>query len=511
MPRLSTCLTLVLSLVTLNQCWAQVEKIKIVHDAEHAMIAAQHGAQWVQEDAKIDAMLSGVRAKHGGKPPNIVYILLDDLGFGEIGMPDLDVVRGYSTPNIDRLAREGVSLMRMYTEPSCTPTRVAMMTGRTPFRTGFDEAKAVPEGEGLPGWELTLAEVLSKAGYSTVHIGKWHLGDIEESYAINQGFDYAEHPIHQQGQIACMNRTARLEGISTGSDMTLRSDTFEVDKSFRIDPNAMVYGIVGKKGGKSREVNMKPGDNFDADDYRSMEEGYFNSMMNQLDKLAEQDKPFYLQYWPMYPLTFTRSDIKQGRTLNGGPIPEALVTVDEWIGKITDKIDSLGIADNTVVVVMGDNGPFMQFIDRSGQSDRIYRGGKTQHLEGGVRVNAYARWPGVLKAGSRAKDIFHVADLYTTFARLANADQHIPRDRLIDGIDQTPTLLLGEGHGRRDYVFIYEGPVLKSVVKQQFKFHVPDRGTIRFWQGFLTSIRIPERIAHKIQSRLALALVPILA
>ncbi|MEK6248657.1 MAG: sulfatase-like hydrolase/transferase, partial [Planctomycetales bacterium] len=338
-----------------------------------------------------DAMLAGIREKHGGKPPNFVYILLDDLGFGEIGMPDLDVIRGYSTPNISDFANEGVSLMRMYTEPSCTPTRVAMLTGRIPFRTGFDEAKAVPEGEGLPGWEFTLAEVLSKAGYATTHIGKWHLGDIEESYAINQGFDYAEHPIHQQGQIAVMNKTALLEGVATGSDMNLRSNQFEVDEAFRIDPSAMVYGIVGKKGGKSREVNMKPGDVFDADDYRSMEEGYFGSVMNQLGELAAGDKPFFLQYWPMYPLTFTRSDINQGKTLNGGPIPNALVLVDEWIGQIMDRIDSHGSADNKIVVVMGDNGPFMQFIDKSGQSDRIYRGGKTQHLEGGVRVNAYAR------------------------------------------------------------------------------------------------------------------------
>ena len=455
----------------------------IAHDAEHLLIAAQHGEKWVKEDAKIDALLADKREKNGGKPPNIVYILLDDVGFGEIGTPDLDVIRGYSTPNIADFANQGLSLMRMYTEPSCTPTRVAMMTGRTPFRTGFDEAKAVPEGEGLPGWEVTIAEILSEAGYATAHIGKWHLGDIEESYAINQGFDYAEHPLHQQGQIAIMNKTARLEGLSTGGDMTLRSDQFEVDKSFRIDPSSMVYGIVGEKGGKSREVNMQPGQNFDADDYRSMEENYLNSMMNQLDKLAGQDKPFFLQYWPMYPLTLTLSDIEQGRTLNGGPMAEGLVTVDAWIGQIMDKIDALGIADNTIVVIMGDNGPFMEFVDSSGQSDRIYRGGKGQHLEGGVRVNAYARWPGVLEAGSRAKDIFHVADLYTTFARLANADQYIPRDRLIDGIDQTPTLLLGEGSGRRDYVFVYEGPVLKSVVKQQFKFHVPPPGANPILEG----------------------------
>jgi arylsulfatase len=178
----------------------------------------------------------------------------------------------------------------------------------------------------------------------------------------------------------------------------------------------------------------------------------------------------------MYPLKFTRSDIDEAKTLNGGPIPEALVEVDEWIGQIMDKIDDLGIAENTVVVVMGDNGPFMEFVDKSGQSDRIYRGGKGQHLEGGVRVNAFMRWPGVLEAGSRAQDIFHISDLFTTFARLADADQYIPRDRLIDGIDQTPVLLLGETKGRRDYVFVYEGPTLKSVVKQQYKFHVPAPG-----------------------------------
>ena len=120
-------------------------------------------------------------------------------------------------------------------------------------------------------------------------------------------------------------------------------------------------------------------------------------------------------------------------------------------------------------------------MDLSGQSDRIYRGGKGEHLEGGVRVNAFMRWPGVLEAGSRALDIFHISDLFTTFARLADADQHIPRDRVIDGIDQTPVLLLGETKGRRDYVFVYEGPTLKSVVKQQYKFHVPAPGENPIW------------------------------
>ncbi|MDX2502070.1 MAG: sulfatase-like hydrolase/transferase, partial [Deltaproteobacteria bacterium] len=170
---------------------------QLIHDAEHNILKAQHGERWAKEDADIDARLGEIRKKNGGRPPNFVYILLDDLGFGEIGMPDLDVIRGYSTPRISKLADEGLSLMRMYTEPSCTPTRAAMMTGRYAARTGTSEAKAVVAGDGLAAWEVTLAEVLSKAGYATVHMGKWHLGDIEESYATNQDAEDIA-PIRQQ-------------------------------------------------------------------------------------------------------------------------------------------------------------------------------------------------------------------------------------------------------------------------------------------------------------------------
>ena len=449
----------------------------IIHDAEHYILQAQHGERWAGEDTEIDAKLAEIRKKNGGKPPNIVYILLDDLGFGEIGMPDLDVIRGYSTPRISQLATEGLSLMRMYTEPSCTPTRAAMMTGRYAARTGTSEAKATIAGDGLSAWEVTLAEVLSEAGYATVHMGKWHLGDIEESYATNQGFDYAEHPMHQQGQMGIMNETAELEGLTMGQSRALRTDTFELDKTFRTNPHAMVYGVVGKKGGKLREVNFKAGEIYTQDHYNRMEQDYKNGALEQLELLSKGDKPFFLQYWPQHPLTFTRTDIAPAKTLNGGPIPESLAKVDGWIGEILDKIDALGIADNTVVVVMGDNGPFMQYVDRSGASDRIYRGGKASHLEGGVRVNAYIRWPAAIEAGSRAQDIIHVSDLFTTFARMAGADEFIPRDRLIDGVDQTPMMLIGEAHGRRDYVFVYEGPSLRSVVKQQFKFHLPAPGS----------------------------------
>jgi len=464
--------------VLLGQLPAQSQdKGPIIHDAEHLILLQQHGERWAKEDAEISAKLAEIRKENGGKRPNIVNILLDDVGFGEIGMSDLDVIRGYSTPRISELANEGLSLMRMYTEPSCTPTRVAMMTGRYAVRTGTTEAKAVVAGDGLSGSEITLAEVLSEAGYETVHMGKWHLGDIEEAYATNQGFDYAEFPIHQQGQMAIMNETAEIEGMTMGQSRALRADTFELDRTFRTNPNAMVYGVVGKKGGPLREVNFKAGEVFTQDHYNRMEEGYKNGTIRELERLAGGDKPFFLQWWPQHPLSFTRSDIKQAQTLNGGPIAESLYKVDGWIGEVLDKLEELGIEDNTIVIVTGDNGPFMQYADKSGQSDRIYRGGKADHLEGGVRTNSFVRWPAAIAAGSKVQDIVHVTDFFTTLARVAGAEKYIPRDRLIDGVDQTPLWLLGETKGRRDYAFIYEGPLLKSVVKQQYKFHMPAPGS----------------------------------
>jgi len=210
-------MTALLAVFLLNGV-ASAEKDKIIHDAEYAIIEAQNGEQWAQDDKVIDAKLAELRKKNGGKPPNIVYILLDDVGFGEIGMDELSVIRGYKTPQMSKLAKEGISLQRMYTEPSCTPTRVAMMTGRYPTRTGTSEAKATLAGDGLNAKEITIAEVLRDAGYYTSHVGKWHMGDINQAWAHNQGFMHAEFPIHQQGQLAIMGRDMESADVIRGVD-----------------------------------------------------------------------------------------------------------------------------------------------------------------------------------------------------------------------------------------------------------------------------------------------------
>ncbi len=150
--------------------------------------------------------------------------------------------------------------------------------------------------------------------------------------------------------------------------------------------------------------------------------------------------------------------------------------LDGWIGEILQEMNSLGIADNTVVVIMGDNGHFTKYSPGSGFTPMIYRGGKADTTEGGVRVDAFVRWPGMIEADSVVGDIVHVADLFTTLARFGGASDKIPTDRIIDGVDQTALMLEGETHGRRDHVFIYSINKLEAVVKEQFKLKAPGPG-----------------------------------
>ena len=157
---------------------------EIVRDAEYYILEAQNGPLWAADDKVVDQKLAEFRAQNGGKPPNILYILIDDIGFGDLGSKVLNELRGYETPSINKIAHGGMRLARMYTEPSCTPTRVAFMTGRQPYRYGMGDTAVDIAGFGLPSEEVTLAEILSEVGYNTVHIGKWHMGDIMEALSL---------------------------------------------------------------------------------------------------------------------------------------------------------------------------------------------------------------------------------------------------------------------------------------------------------------------------------------
>ncbi len=445
----------------------------IAHDAEYYILEAQHGEKWALEDAELDAKLAEFKERNGGKPPNILYILIDDIGFGDLGSKTLNSIRGYETPAINEIAREGMRLSRMYTEPSCTPTRVAFMTGRQPYRNGMGNTAVDISGFGLAGKEVTLAELLSDAGYNTSHIGKWHMGDIKEAWPNFQGFDYAAFPIHQQGQLTIFHDDAADEEVSIGIGSNNYDAKYTIDGWLRTDAASMVTGVEGTRDQNVMEVHMEAGERWNEAKYHEMNVRYQNQAMEQLRELAAKDEPFFLQYWPLYPLTGPRVTTDQYTTPNGGTYVEKMKLVDQWIGELMAEMDTLGVADNTLVIVMGDNGHFTKYSPQSGYTPMIFRGGKGSTTEGGVRVDAFVRWPGMIEADSVVGDIVHVTDLFSTIARLGEATDGIPTDRVIDGIDQTSLFLNGETHGRRDFVFLYNINKLEAVVKEQYKLAIP--------------------------------------
>jgi arylsulfatase len=218
---------------------------------------------------------------------------------------------------------------------------------------------------------------------------------------------------------------------------------------------------------------MQPGERWTEAKYHAMNVRYQEQTMEHLRKLAAEDEPFFLQYWPLYPLTGPRTTTDEYTTPNGGVYVEKMKLLDQWIGELMQEMEKLGVADNTLVVVMGDNGHFTKYSSQSGYTPMIFKGGKGYTTEGGVRVDAFVRWPGMIEADSVAGDIVHVTDLFTTIARLGGAMDEIPTDRIIDGVDQTSLLLNGDTYSRRDYVFLYNIKALEAVIKEQFKLKIP--------------------------------------
>ncbi len=435
---------------------------QIVHDAEYYVLEAQHSQKWALEDGAVDKKLAELRKRHG-RPPNLIHIMWDDTPFGDVGIPAIQKVRGLETPNLNKMAAEGILFTRMYTEVGCTPSRAASATGRLAVRSGMYNIGMLLESHGMRGEEVTIAEVLSKAGYATAFHGKWHLGDIEESYPHNQGFDEAFFTGYNQ-ILSLHSRVAEGANASIGlmEDM-LPPDPYKLDDSFIT--KGWVQVAEGKKGGKTRQW----GDN-GLENYLKIDIEAQRRTLEFMERNAKASKPFYIANWPMLAsfipnpkkCAVARSLLQDGLQCN----------IDPFIGKLMTKLKELGIAENTLIIAMADNGPMAHNPPPgTGMSETIFRGGKGDFLEGGVRVPAQAWWPGIIKKGQIVGDILHETDLFTTFARLAGATQYIPTDRIIDGIDQTALLINGDTHSRRDHVFIYAGPRLGATVKGPYKRH----------------------------------------
>jgi len=434
---------------------------EIVHDAEYYIIEAQNGKKWAVEDGDIDKKLAELKAKFG-QTPNIVHFMWDDQPFGAVGSKAMQQIRGYETPNLNMMADAGMLFTRMYTEPSCTPSRAAALTGQHARRSGMYAVGFPIEYEGLAAGNVTMAEVLSKAGYATGFFGKTHLGDIEEAYMHNQGFDENFSALYNQ-----ITSLYNIEGEAANAIIGLKKELlaktpYQLDSNFIQD--GYVFYIEGKKGEQAMEWCGTTNEC-----YKEFDNEARRRAISFIRRNAEAKKPFYVAWWPLW-ISFIPDPIKT--TPQRGLVGESYGRLDDAAGELIATLKELGIAENTLVIAMADNGPMTHNPPAgAGLGEGPFRGGKGDYLEGGVRVCAQAWWPGMIEPGKVVGDIIHLTDLYTTFARLAGATKHIPTDRVIDGIDQTSLLLNGEGHSRRDYVFIYSGPELGASVKEHYKMH----------------------------------------
>lgn len=309
--------------------------------------------------------------------PNIVIMLADDLGWADLGFRGSDI----ETPNIDRLAREGVSLERFYSMPICTPTRSAMMTARDPMKLGAIYAGFQPwQNGGVSPEERFMPEAFKDAGYQTAMVGKWHLGHTIEPLVPNsRGFDYFVG--HLNTQIDYYDYT-----VANGYDLQENGVSIRRDGQYMTD----VHGAEA---------------------------------VRYIEDLRDPNKPFFLYIpflAPHSPMQAPEALEEKYKNRPNRPFPKrtyaAMVdSLDQAVGRVLTSLDEQGLRENTLVFFFSDNGGLAAF----GADNSPYRGGKLETFEGGIRVNALMRWPGKLQAGSKTQDVMSVMDVFPTLSDAA--------------------------------------------------------------------------------------------
>jgi arylsulfatase A-like enzyme len=376
--------------------------------------------------------------------PNIVYILVDNWGWGDIGVQGSTI----PTPRIDEFSSEGTRFTNFNVQNQCTPTRSALHTGRLPIRSGTQKVPAPGEPDGMALWEYTIAELLSDAGYSTALYGKWHLGSKVGRMPNDQGYD-------------------EWWGINEGSNAAGYTSTTQWDSTVAQIPHIW----QGKKGEKSTKVRI-----YNVDAKSKLDRETTEKTISFINKNAMDKKPFftYVGFTHFHPPWGVHPDFKNKS--KAGIYADTKMEVDYNVGLILDAIKDAGIEDNTIVILTGDNGaanyPSPGLVTGEvGGSNGPWRGGLSTGYEGGMRTPAMIRWPGNIPAGIVTDEIIADLDLYPTIANLIGEQQRIPTDRPIDGINQKDLLLGKQENSNREYVITYIGNKVAAVKWRNMKVH----------------------------------------
>jgi arylsulfatase A len=351
--------------------------------------------------------------------PNIIFIFADDLGYGDLSCFGADDI---STPNIDRIADEGIKFTEFYSAaPVCSPSRAGFLTGRMPQRMGINGVFFPESFTGMSPDEITIAEQLKEVGYRTGIIGKWHLGHMPKFLPLNQGFD-------EYYGIPYSNDMASVVYLN-GNDV----DSFQVNQSY----------ITKTYTDKSTDFIKR-----------------------------HKDDPFFLYiahnmpHVPIYASSAFKGSSKRG--LYGDVIQE----LDWSVGEVLSELEMNGILENTIIVFSSDNGPWLVMEDHGGSAG-ILREGKQFTFEGGMRVPTVAMWKNKISPGSVYDNLATQMDWFPTFLNIAGAK--IPSDRPIDGQDIT-AVLLGNGKREGDTFLYYNGDDPRSYREGDWKIKKPYPG-----------------------------------
>ncbi len=364
--------------------------------------------------------------KRTGKKPNFLVYILDDVGWGDFGCYGGGHLRGAPTPNFDRLAADGLRLTSCYSQPSCSPSRATLMTGRLPIRHGI----LTPPMYGQPGGlqdEVTLPELLSKAGYATRAVGKWHCGENAESVPQNKGFD-------------------EFYGFYGVSDMyTEWRDNYFYPEIVN-DP--LIFNAVMNAKFNKHNILAKAGqfdtpeieqEEIDLETVKDLDEKWADYSEKFIRTMAGSNKPWFLYHgtrgchFDNYP-----PDKFKGKSRAKYPFHDVLVEMDDIFGRLFTAIEETGQLENTLIFVTSDNGPEMESWPDSSYTP--FRGSKGTTWEGGIRIPGIFFWKGMIEAGRASDGLFDFCDIFPTFCALAGVED-LPQDRFIDGVDQRAFLL----------------------------------------------------------------------
>jgi arylsulfatase len=386
-----------------------------------------------------------------------VYFHVDNLGYGELGCYGGGILRGADTRRIDQFAQEGYQLLNFAPEAQCTPSRAALLTGRHAIRTGNHTIAVAGADSGIVAWERTLGDVYSDANYATMCMGKWHIGDCDGRWPTDHGFDEWYGPPHSYDEAL-----------------------WETDPWYVPGRDPVAYMLEERKGEKVREAEQLT---FELK--RNIDIEYKRRAFRFMEEHGKSKRPFFLYFnHSLMHIPVVPRDEYKGKSGNGD-WGDCLLQLDGDFGELLDKIDSLGLRDDTIVVFAGDNGNEEALLHRG--TAGFFEGSYFTGMEAALRTPCIARWPGKIAAGRRSNEIVHITDWFTTLLKMAGLP--VPDDRVIDGKDQSPFLFGHQEQSNREGFLFWNGEKLYGVKWQNFKLVLVD-------QKYLTDPALPLGFPH---------------